>query len=329
MLEKQNGELQGLVMHLTNENHALRMSMQQQTGGALMTPMIVPVYPASMYPTPKLPLPMINAPVSAPPSPQSELRKPEAKRRKKTVAASVTALALGALSVVGLISPGGQRNSTTLAKSHVNRRLLALSGPSAEENVSNALMHFNISSLREEIARRDEVSVLQLPDKASDVGIMLWGDTTLDGKAVDVMHAQTIDDPWYSAFRDSGMLQHINLLSRVSCTEVFKFQSADVSEAVKMTKGWEEPAREQPEFKKFIGAIPMPSGSENVSSIPNNIDMGTEESLVSVLLPPPNPTEGVIQQLSKLFVVTFNKRTAAYTTHSCLMPQPSPTENHL
>ena len=34
-LEKQNGALQGMVMHLTNENHALRMNLQAATGVAI------------------------------------------------------------------------------------------------------------------------------------------------------------------------------------------------------------------------------------------------------------------------------------------------------
>jgi hypothetical protein len=46
--------------------------------------------------------------------------------------------------------------------------------------------------------------------------------------------------------------------------------------------------------------------------------------VVSVLLPPPTKTtNGIMQQLNKLFVVTFNKRTTDYTTYSCLMPQPA------
>ena len=58
----------------------------------------------------------------------------------------------------------------------------------------------------------------------------------------------------------------------------------------------------------------MLSGKENETSILEHKDIeGAEESLVSVLLPP--PIEGVVQQLSKLFVVTFNKRTTDYTTH--------------
>ena len=65
---------------------------------------------------------------------------------------------------------------------------------------------------------------------------------------------------------------------------------------------------------------------ENETSIPEHKDIeGAEESLVSVLLPP--PIEGVVQQLSKLFVVTFNKRTTDYTTHSCLLPQPVTSAN--
>ena len=44
----------------------------------------------------------------------------------------------------------------------------------------------------------------------------------------------------------------------------------------------------------------MLSGKENETSIPEHKDIeGAEESLVSVLLPP--PIEGVVQQLSKLF----------------------------
>ena len=83
-LEMQNGELQAMVMHLTNENHALRMNLQVAGGGAMPTMMMPCVYPPM---TPKLPLPPmgVEPAVEAPPSPQLEVKKPTTKRRKQTV----------------------------------------------------------------------------------------------------------------------------------------------------------------------------------------------------------------------------------------------------
>jgi hypothetical protein len=320
-LEVQNGELQALVMHLTNENHALRISLQQTTGGAQQAAMMYPVYP---IPTPKLPLPPMGAEtMEAPPSPEQELKKPEPKRRKKTMAASVTALALGTLSVVGLVSPGATPAST---QSSASRKLLALGSAMGEQDdLSRAMMSLNITSLREEISRREDERMFALPERATvdGGGLTPWGDKTLDGRVVDVMQSQDVNDPWYSAFREAGMTQHINLLSRVMCKEVFKFKAAaDEAGAAQMTKVWEQES-EKVTPQRVGPAIPMLSGKENASSIPETGDIDAHDSLVSVLLPPPNPTAGVVQQLSKLFVVTYNKRTMDYTTHSCLMPQPS------
>ena len=320
-LEVQNGELQALVMHLTNENHALRISLQQTTGGAQQAAMMYPVYP---IPTPKLPLPPMGVEtMETPPSPAQELKKPESKRRKKTMAASVTALALGTLSVVGLVSPGATPAST---QSSASRKLLALGSAMGEQDdLSRAMMSLNITSLREEISHREDERMFALPERATvdGGGLTPWGDKTLDGRVVDVMQSQDVNDPWYSAFREAGMTQHINLLSRVMCKEVFKFKAAaDEAGAAQMTKVWEQESEEM--TPKRVGqAIPMLSGKENASSIPETGDIDAHDSLVSVLLPPPNPTAGVVQQLSKLFVVTYNKRTMDYTTHSCLMPQPS------
>lgn len=320
-LEVQNGELQALVMHLTNENHALRISLQQTTGGAQQAAMMYPVYP---IPTPKLPLPPMGAEtMEVPPSPEQELKKPEPKRRKKTMAASVTALALGTLSVVGLVSPGATPAST---QSSANRKLLALGSAMVEkDDLSRAMMSLNITSLREEISRREDERMFALPERATvdGGGLTPWGDKTLDGRVVDVMQSQDVNDPWYSAFREAGMTQHINLLSRVMCKEVFKFKAAaDEAGSAQMTKVWEQES-EKVTPQRVGQAIPMLSGKENASSIPETGDIDAHDSLVSVLLPPPNPTAGVVQQLSKLFVVTYNKRTMDYTTHSCLMPQPS------
>lgn len=238
-LEVQNGELQALVMHLTNENHALRISLQQATGGAQQAAMMYPVYP---IPTPKLPLPPMGAEtMEAPPSPEQELKKPEPKRRKKTMAASVTALALGALSVVGLVSPGATPAST---QSSASRKLLALGSAMGEQDdLSRAMMSLNITSLREEISLREDERMFALPERATvdGGGLTPWGDKTLDGRVVDVMQSQDVNDPWYSAFREAGMTQHINLLSRVMCKEVFKFKAAaDEAGAAQMTKVWEQ-----------------------------------------------------------------------------------------
>ena len=68
------------------------------------------VYPPM---TPKLPLPPmgVEPAVEAPPSPQLEVKKPTTKRRKQTVAASVTASRWGALrrggDVAGVVAGGG------------------------------------------------------------------------------------------------------------------------------------------------------------------------------------------------------------------------------
>ena len=335
-LEMQNGELQAMVMHLTNENHALRMSLQQvTTGGGAMPAMMMPcVYPPM---TPKLPLPPMGAepaaPVEAPPSPQLEVKKPTTKRRKQTVAASVTALALGALSVVGVTSPGSTPAAAGTASRSSSRRLLALSAPPTTED---PLVRFgvNVTSLREEIARTDDERVFALPDAATTHGLAAWGDKTLDGRAVDVVKPSNVNDPWFSAFKSAGMPEHVNLLSRVSCKEVFTFKGADRGASVATrtnADAWPRKRRDEDAVERgqYSSAIPMLSGKENETSIPEHkdtvVDDAAEESLVSVLLPP--PIEGVVQQLSKLFVVTFNKHTTDYTTHSCLMPQPVTSAN--
>jgi len=335
-LDMQNGELQTMVMHLTNENHALRMSLQQVTtgGGAMPTMMMPCVYPPM---TPKLPLPPMGAEpaaaVEAPPSPQLEVKKPTTKRRKQTVAASVTALALGALSVVGVTSPGSPPAAAGTASRSSGRRLLALSAPPPTKD---PLVRFgvNVTSLREEIARTDDERVFALPDAATTRGLAAWGDKTLDGRAVDVIKPSNVNDPWFSAFKSAGMPEHVNLLSRVSCKEVFTFKGADRGASVATrtnADAWPRERRDEDAVERgqYSSAIPMLSGKENETSIPEHEDTvvedADEESLVSVLLPP--PIEGVVQQLSKLFVVTFNKRTTDYTTHSCLMPQPMTSAN--
>lgn len=322
-LEKQNGALQGMVMHLTNENHALRMNLQAATGVALPTVMVPAPYPTM---TPKLPLPPLDAPIiETPPSPQLDLKKPAPKRRKKTVAASVTALALGALSVVGLAAPRSNSAGTQFSSS--SRRLLAITA-APEDPLTK--IGVNVTSLREEIMRNDDERTFSLPDRAVAEGIALWGDKTSDGRIVNVLKSTNVNDPWFSAFKAAGMPQHVNLLSRVSCTEVFKFKGSDEANAepgaVATTSAWTNEQREKMERKKYSGAIPLPSGRENVTKVPEQTSLEAEDSLVSVLLPP--PVEGVMQQLSKLFVVTFNKRTADYTTHSCLMPQPMTQAHH-
>lgn len=130
------------------------------------------------------------------------------------------------------------------------------------------------------------------------------------------------------------MPEHVNLLSRVSCKEVFTFKGADRGASVATrtnADAWPRERRDEDAVERgqYSSAIPMLSGKENETSIPEHKDTvmedAAEESLVSVLLPP--PIEGVVQQLSKLFVVTFNKRTTDYTTHSCLMPQPVTSAN--
>lgn len=322
-LEKQNGALQGMVMHLTNENHALRMNLQAATGVAIPTMMVPAPYPTM---TPKLPLPPLDAPVvETPPSPQLDLKKPAPKRRKKTVAASVTALALGALSVVGLAAPRSNSAGTQFSSS--SRRLLAITA-APEDHLTK--IGVNVTSLREEIMRNDDERTFSLPDRAAAEGIALWGDKTSDGRIVNVLKSTNVNDPWFSAFKAAGMPQHVNLLSRVSCTEVFKFKGSDEPNAkpgaVATTSAWTSEQIEKMERKKYSGAIPMPSGRENITKVPDQTSLEAEDSLVSVLLPP--PVEGVMQQLSKLFVVTFNKRTADYTTHSCLMPQPMTRAHH-
>ena len=331
-LEMQNGELQAMVMHLTNENHALRMNLQVAGGGAMPTMMMPCVYPPM---TPKLPLPPMGAEpaVEAPPSPQLEVKKPTTKRRKQTVAASVTALALGALSVAGVTSPGSSPAGAGVSSRSSSRRLLALSAPPTED----PLLRFgvNVTSLREEIARTDDERVFALPDAVTTRGLAAWGDKTFDGRAVDVVRPSNVNDPWFSAFKSAGMPEHVNLLSRVSCKEVFKFKGADEGASVAPrtnADAWPRERRDEDKLERggqYSNAIPMLSGKENETSIPEHKDIeGAEESLVSVLLPP--PIEGVVQQLSKLFVVTFNKRTTDYTTHSCLLPQPvTSTNRHL
>jgi hypothetical protein len=178
--------------------------------------------------------------------------------------------------------------------------------------------------------RNDDERTFSLPDRAVAEGIALWGDKTSDGRIVNVLKSTNVNDPWFSAFKAAGMPQHVNLLSRVSCTEVFKFKGSDEANAepgaVATTSAWTNEQREKMERKKYSGAIPLPSGRENVTKVPEQTSLEAEDSLVSVLLPP--PVEGVMQQLSKLFVVTFNKRTADYTTHSCLMPQPMTQAHH-
>jgi hypothetical protein len=268
----------------------------------------------------------VDAPaVDVPPSQPLDLKKPAPKRRKKTVAASVTAMALGALSVVGLTTP--RSNTARPQFSSSSRRLLAIT---AAPEDSLAKIGVNVTSLREEIMKNDDERTFSLPDRAAAEGVALWGDKTSDGRMVDVLKSTNVNDPWFSAFTAAGMPHHVNLLSRVSCTEVFKFKGGDEPSAkpgaVATTSAWMDEQRTKMEQKKRSSAIPMPSGRENSTKVPDQTGMEVEDSLVSVLLPP--PVEGVMQQLSKLFVVTFNKRTADYTTHSCLMPQPMTRAHH-
>lgn len=317
-LEQQNSELQAMVINLTHENHALRLSLQS-TGFAVPSMMMPCVYPV----TPKLPLPPIDAQEGEPlvqssPS-QLEVKKPAAKRRRQTAVASATALVLGAMSVVGLVTPGSQSTANRNPTQSTGRRLLAIEGPPVEDQLVR--VGINITSLREEIAKNDDERSFSLPDRFTSDGIALWGDTTSDGRTVNLRKPTDANDPWFSAFNAAGMHSHVNLLSRVACKELFKFKRPTESSVVARTaesEVWEED-RERVERRRNSGAIPMPpSAKENVTSVAH--ETGDENSIVSVLLPP--PIEGVMQQLSKLFVVTFNKRTADYTTHSCLMPQP-------
>ena len=323
-LEQQNMELQTMVINLTNENHALRVNLQ--SAGYSVPAMMVPCVYQTM--TPKIPLPPMNVQdteLTDPPSPVPLEKKP-AKRRRQTVVASATAAMLGVMSVVGLVSRDAAPTNRVPEHS-VSRRLLALSGSPVEEHLVK--VGINVTSLREEMVKNDDERSFALPDSTSSGEVSLWGDITSDGRVVNVLKPTDAKDPWFSAFNAAGMQNHVNLFSRVSCTELFKFTGANEGGVVAAreaeTSAWkDEESRQKMERKKYTGAIPMLSGKENSTSFS---DGGHEEidenSLVSVLLPP--PIEGVMQQLSKLFVVTYNKRTADYTTHSCLMPQPMTT----
>lgn len=329
-LEAQNGELQALVMHLSNENHALRMGLSHMPSA--MSPYMMPMYSPAMLPAPKLPLPPMSASLSALPLPHPvELQNTQAvhapKRRKQTVVSAATALALGTLGVVALVSPQTSshgRSAAVLQTSSVSRRrLLAISGREMLTEDHSTMLGVNITSLREEVTAYAE-RTYALPDKATVSGVALWDDVTSDGRAVDVLPGADVNDPWFSAFKAAGMT-HVDLLSRVMCSEMFKFRPADTADAVqaKMTDIW-EPQGEKYELKQAVShAIPMLSGKENASDFPSSNEIDSN-AVVSVLLPPPTKsTAGVMQQLNKVFVVTFNKRTTDYTTYSCLMPQPA------
>lgn len=313
-LEQQNSELQAMVINLTHENHALRLSLQ--SAGFTVPSMMMPC-------TPKLPLPPIDAHEDEPLVPSSpsqlEVKKPASKRRRQTAVASATALVLGAMSVVGLVTPGSQPTMNRHPMQSTGRRLLAIQGPPVEDQLVR--MGMNITSLQEEIALNDDERSFSLPAGLTSDGVALWGDTTSDGRSVNVRKPEDVNDPWFSAFNSAGMHNHVNLLSRVACKELFKFKGTSESGVVARaaeSEVWERDY-EKVERRRNSGAIPMPpSSNENVTSVAR--EAGDENSIVSVLLPP--PIEGVMQQLNKLFVVTFNKRTADYTTHSCLMPQP-------
>lgn len=331
MLEAQNGELQAMVMHLTNENHALRMGMGHASAAMPAVPYMMPMYAPAMIPmvpTPKLPLPPKSAsiPQSTPPAEvQSAPSTHAPKRRKQTVVSAATALALGTLSVVALVAPQSTSRSRSSvmqqSSSSSRRRLLALSGPEMPDEDHLAMLGVNITSLREEVTEL-AARTFALPDKATASGVALWDDFTSDGRSVDVFPGTDVNDPWYSAFKAAGMT-HVDLLSRVMCNEMFKFKPADTADVVeaKITEVW-KPHADEYELKKPVSrAIPMLSGKENASDFPGSSEVDSN-SVVSVLLPPPTKTtNGMMQQLNKVFVVTFNKRTTDYTTYSCLMPQ--------
>ena len=83
------------------------------------------------------------------------------------------------------------------------------------------------------------------------------------------------------------------------------------------------------DIPQLVAMWPLASAPPPRGSMGGIVD--DDSSLVSVLLPPASAatkTVGSYDALSKLFVVTFNKRTADYTTHSCLMPQPMTQAHH-
>ena len=330
LLEAQNAELQAMVMHLANENHALRMAMGHAPVPATspVAPYMIPMYPPAMVPmisTPKLPLPPKSA--SVPPPSVEAQNAPSThapKKRKQTV---VTALALGTLGVVALVAPQstsrGRSSAMQQSTSSSRRRLLAISGPEMPNEDHLTMLGVNITSLEEEFTE-NAARMFALPDMATASGVALWDDFTSDGLAVDVYPGTDVNDPWYSAFKAAGMT-HVDLLSRVMCNEMFKFKPADNADVVetKMNEVWDSHGDEYELKKPVSRAIPMLSGKENASDFQGSSEIDSN-SVVSVLLPPPTKTtNGIMQQLNKLFVVTFNKRTTDYTTYSCLMPQPA------